>query len=195
MSVVRGANHLCEPSAQWSILNNIIRKIAIFRHPRLFSILKVNQKVAHFRSLVQKSKNNFVQFLVQMRTRKFAFEINWPLAHTYIRLFLGIVSKSNFLFFLRYSIYIVNVVLENERDKRRLRKICIVHLFSNTLPILYTYYKTIILDDSEMNRFSHCTVESDRVFIISFLRRDSYLKWVGQKKIIVSSSSITITAA
>jgi hypothetical protein len=30
--------------------------------------------LTHFRSLGQKSKNNFVQFLVQMRTRKFAFE-------------------------------------------------------------------------------------------------------------------------
>ena len=26
-------------------------------------------------------KNNFVRFLVQMRTRKFAFEINWPLVY------------------------------------------------------------------------------------------------------------------
>ena len=33
----------------------------------------------YFRSLGQKSKNNFVRFLVQMRTRKFAFEIYWPL--------------------------------------------------------------------------------------------------------------------
>ena len=28
-----------------------------------------------FRSLEQKSKNNFIRFSVQMRTRKFAFEI------------------------------------------------------------------------------------------------------------------------
>ena len=35
--------------------------------------------LTHFRSLGQKSKNNFVQFLVQMRTREFAIEINWPL--------------------------------------------------------------------------------------------------------------------
>ena len=35
--------------------------------------------MTHFRSLDQKSKNNFVSFLVQMRTRKFDFEINWPL--------------------------------------------------------------------------------------------------------------------
>ena len=34
--------------------------------------------LTHFRSLGQKSKNNFVQFLVQMRTRNFAFEINQP---------------------------------------------------------------------------------------------------------------------
>ena len=38
----------------------------------------------HFRSLGQKSKNNFVQFLVQMRTRKFAFETYWPLERFYI---------------------------------------------------------------------------------------------------------------
>ena len=31
--------------------------------------------LTHFRSLGQKSKNNFVRFLVQIRTRKFAFEI------------------------------------------------------------------------------------------------------------------------
>ena len=37
--------------------------------------------LAHFRSLGQKSKNNFVGFLVQMRTRNFAFEIYWPLAN------------------------------------------------------------------------------------------------------------------
>ena len=34
--------------------------------------------------LRQKSKNNFVRFLVQMRTRKFAFEINWPLVALFI---------------------------------------------------------------------------------------------------------------
>ena len=32
-----------------------------------------------FYRLGQKPKNNFVRFLVQMRTREFAFEINWPL--------------------------------------------------------------------------------------------------------------------
>ena len=37
--------------------------------------------LTHFRSLGQKSKNNFFQFLVQMRTRHFAFEIYWPLLH------------------------------------------------------------------------------------------------------------------
>ena len=35
--------------------------------------------MTHFRSLGQKSKNNFVRFLVQMRTRQFAFGIYWPL--------------------------------------------------------------------------------------------------------------------
>ena len=35
--------------------------------------------LTHFRSLGQKSKNNFVRFWVQMRTRKIAFEIFWPL--------------------------------------------------------------------------------------------------------------------
>ena len=35
--------------------------------------------MTHFTSLGQKSKNNLVQVLVQMRTRKFASEIYWPL--------------------------------------------------------------------------------------------------------------------
>ena len=35
--------------------------------------------MTYFRSLEQKSKNNFVGSLVQMKPRKFAFEINWPL--------------------------------------------------------------------------------------------------------------------
>ena len=33
---------------------------------------------AHFRELGQKYENIFVWFLVQMKTSKFAFEINWP---------------------------------------------------------------------------------------------------------------------
>ena len=33
----------------------------------------------HFRELGQKYKNIFVWFFVQMKTSKFAFEINWPL--------------------------------------------------------------------------------------------------------------------
>ena len=35
--------------------------------------------MTHFRTLGQKSKNNFVPFLVQVKTWKFAFEIYWPL--------------------------------------------------------------------------------------------------------------------
>ena len=38
--------------------------------------------LTHFRELGQKYKNIFVQFLVQMKTSKFAIEINWPLAYT-----------------------------------------------------------------------------------------------------------------
>ena len=38
--------------------------------------------LTHFYRLGQKSKKYFVRFLVQMRTRKFAFEINWPLVDT-----------------------------------------------------------------------------------------------------------------
>ena len=33
----------------------------------------------HFRTLGQKSKNNFVWFFEEMRARKFASEIYWPL--------------------------------------------------------------------------------------------------------------------
>ena len=43
--------------------------------------------LSYFRSLWQKSKNNFVRFLVQMRTRKFAFEIYWPLVCALITVF------------------------------------------------------------------------------------------------------------
>ena len=42
--------------------------------------------LAHFQRLGQKSKNNFVHFLVQMRTRKFAFEIYLPLGKIYIQI-------------------------------------------------------------------------------------------------------------
>ena len=58
----------------------------------------------HFRSLGQKLKHNFVRFLVQMRTRKFAFEIYWPL-----ELFSIYVQSSNksmsihFLTFLKIN--------------------------------------------------------------------------------------------
>ena len=38
----------------------------------------------HCKSLGQTSKNNFVRFLVQTRTRKFASEIYWPLDDTEI---------------------------------------------------------------------------------------------------------------
>ena len=37
----------------------------------------------HFKELGQIYKNIFVQFLVQMKASKFAFEINWPLRVTF----------------------------------------------------------------------------------------------------------------
>ena len=37
-----------------------------------------------FLKLVQKYKNIFVRFLVQMKTLKFSFKINWPLTFTFI---------------------------------------------------------------------------------------------------------------
>ena len=43
-----------------------------------------NKQRHYFRSLMQKSKNNKVRFLVQMRTRKFASEIYWPLCFHHI---------------------------------------------------------------------------------------------------------------
>ena len=49
-----------------------------------------------FYRLGQESKNNFVWFLVQMRTKKFAFEITWPLAETTVDVAL---SRSRYLFF------------------------------------------------------------------------------------------------
>ena len=36
--------------------------------------------LTHFRELGQKYKNIFIQFFVQMKTPKFAFENNWPLS-------------------------------------------------------------------------------------------------------------------
>ena len=42
--------------------------------------------LAHFRELGQKYKNIFVWFMVQMKTSKYAFEINWPLDLAYIDL-------------------------------------------------------------------------------------------------------------
>ena len=44
----------------------------------------------HFKRLGQKSKNNFVRFLVQMRTRKFAFEIYWPLLKKILTVISGV---------------------------------------------------------------------------------------------------------
>ena len=44
-----------------------------------FYMIKAFFYLNHFRTLGQKSKNNFVCLLVQMRTRKFASEIYWPL--------------------------------------------------------------------------------------------------------------------
>ena len=41
--------------------------------------------LTHFRELGQKYKNIFVRFLVQMKTSKFAFEINWPLESTQLK--------------------------------------------------------------------------------------------------------------
>ena len=55
--------------------------------------------MAHFRSLWQKSKNNFVPFLVQMRTRKFAFEVSWPL-ESWCTLYL---FSNTFVFFIGFS--------------------------------------------------------------------------------------------
>ena len=48
-------------------------------------------------------KNDFVYFLVQMRTRKFAFEINWPLIELH-RMFTlsGEIRKYKFPFLINY---------------------------------------------------------------------------------------------
>ena len=40
--------------------------------------------LTHFKELRQKYKNIFVWFFVQMKTSKFAFEINWPLENIII---------------------------------------------------------------------------------------------------------------
>ena len=51
----------------FSISNFFIAKTSLANNWRSFS----SSYLALFRSLVQKSKNNFVHFLVQLRTRKF----------------------------------------------------------------------------------------------------------------------------
>ena len=54
--------------------------------------------LTHFRSLGQKSKNNFVRvFLVQMSTRKFAFEIYWPLAGSWMNQTIKKPNLSHFV--------------------------------------------------------------------------------------------------
>ena len=64
--------------------------------------------LTHFRELGQKYKNIFLRFLVQMKTSKFAFEINWPLVLTQsweryeINTFLPPVS-SGYLDSVRYQ--------------------------------------------------------------------------------------------
>ena len=60
--------------------------------------------LTYFRSLRQKSKNNFVLFLSQMRTRKFAFEIYRPLWECkvgYINYRMYSITK--YIFVLRIS--------------------------------------------------------------------------------------------
>ena len=44
--------------------------------------------LTHSRSLGQKSKNNFVCFLGQMRTWKFASEIYWPIVWAYSTMYV-----------------------------------------------------------------------------------------------------------
>ena len=61
-------------------------------HKFLFSHL------THFRSLGQKSKKKIVRFLIQMRIRKFAFEIYWPLNKGYVAQWSEISSEGAFVF-------------------------------------------------------------------------------------------------
>ena len=54
--------------------------------------------------LGQNSKNNFVCFLIQMRTRKFASEINWP---------LGLLKADQELEFSYNSCIKVHILVQN----------------------------------------------------------------------------------
>ena len=54
----------------------LIDFLLLYFYPSLISLFD------RFRSFEQKSKNNFVHSLGQMRTRKFASEIYWPLIST-----------------------------------------------------------------------------------------------------------------
>ena len=54
--------------------------------------------LTHFRELGQKYKNIFVRFLVQMKTSKFALEINWHLQSAIPYYLTQTVSSINFIF-------------------------------------------------------------------------------------------------
>ena len=56
-----------------------IRKLMplLYQIPSL--LISINKCLFFYLTDFRVSKNNFVRVLVQMRTRKFAFEINWPL--------------------------------------------------------------------------------------------------------------------
>ena len=49
--------------------------------------------------LGQKYKNIIVCFLVQMKTSKFSFEINWPLRLEWSAVGIAEVSPKNFVYF------------------------------------------------------------------------------------------------
>ena len=114
---------------------------------------KINQVILFFwfdpfQRLGQKSKNNFVGFLEEMKTRKFASEIYWPLAkrtHTHSR-------KYHDLHFARKHVLKISSTIQFDLN------ICTPTLFFENIP-----------SSTKLNEY-----ETDPC-ILYFLKYDSWL--------------------
>ena len=71
----------------------------------------------HFRELGQMYKYILIQFLVQMKTSKFAFEMNWPLScnlkkKTMLAVLFLFLQSTNFISLMDFKILISSVIIE-----------------------------------------------------------------------------------
>ena len=129
--------------------------------------------MTHFRSLEQKSKNNFVRFLVQKRTRKFAFEINWPLAAGTLLGQSHFESAIEFPFICDFDRYIF---LEKDLDRYEVKLCCTKiqlllqksfgHILQPTSSLSYSLTTHTILWSYAGNFY--CTTDSSPKFYITF---------------------------